>query len=126
MVSFLEAHLRLLSFPFCESCFFPRNKVSIDHREEKATLPKANISPEKWWLEDVFFFLGGAQPIFRGKLFVFKGGYKCSEMAPMARFFGGNIWKKNPGSILVDSKLHEISRGAPHNVSSLIGCFFFP
>ena len=49
-------------------------------------------------------FFSGAQPIFTGKLLVFKGGYKCSEETHKWHdFLVETSERKYPGSILVES-----------------------
>ena len=50
-------------------------------------LPKFNIAPEKWWLEDNPFLLG-AKKLFRGELLNFGGGYIDNSIPPFSRRLG--------------------------------------
>ena len=55
----------------------------IDHYKIINITPlKTNISPEKWWLEDVFLF--EIVPFFRGHV-SFPGGFKYCLCSPLVR-----------------------------------------
>ena len=53
-----------LTWRFLQEWFTNALGVSQSHNTTEITLPKTNIAPENWWLENELFFWGW--PIFRG------------------------------------------------------------
>ena len=54
----------ILTWRFLQEWFTYALRVSQSHNTTEITLPKTNIAPENWWLENEMFFWGW--PIFRG------------------------------------------------------------